>query len=122
MFTGLMNFFASLWTGFVKLIQGIWDYAKAGYVWLVGILVAALGLVTTFVQWAADRVGEMATAVGNIVMPNEHVTQSVSDSLAVVNHFFALQEAFVLAIALSTLWILMLGLRFVKWVREVVLP
>lgn len=121
MFTAVLNFFAGLWDIAKGIFQGIWNYIRGGYVWLVGIVLAIITALVSFVHWITDIVGIVTDKVASIVMPSTNASQSVGDMLSVINYFFPLQEMFVIIIAVCTLWMAMLFLRFIKWLREMII-
>jgi hypothetical protein len=121
MFTGLMNFLANVWDAWKQIFQDVWGYVRSGYAWLVGIFLAVIAVLVTFVTWITDQVTEVATLIGNIVLPSADVTQSVGNWLQVINYVFPLQETFVIMSAISVLWLTMLLVRVIKWIREMVI-
>lgn len=122
MFTSLMNFFADVWDGWKAIFQSVWSYIRGGYVWLVGIFLAVVAAVTGLITWITDALNHLTSLVGSIVMPSAEVSQSVGDLLSIANYVFPVSETFTITVAVCGLWLVMLTIRFAKWVREVLLP
>jgi phage-related protein len=104
----------TVWNAFKALIKVIWDFCMMGWTWLVGLIMVAVTAVSALLQSVMDIFTTLVEKLAAITIPNSQVSQSVDDWLTVANTFAPVQEAFGLAVVLSTLWVAMLGYRFLK--------
>jgi hypothetical protein len=116
-----MNFLADIWDGWKQIFQNLWSYVRAGYVWVVGIFLAVIAGLTSFLEWVTDKINDLATAIGEIILPSSDVMQSVGTWLEQINYVFPLQETFAIIVAVCVLWLTMLAVRVIKWVREMII-
>jgi len=120
MFNTLINALESFWGALVGVVQTAWNYVQSGYVWLVGVVVVALGLIDSVVQQVYSMLQTASDALASIVMPSGSLASAPSSYLAMANTFFPLDAAIVMALALAALWAATMTYRVIKsWLPTV---
>src|SRR5580698_1237181 len=104
MFDTLIQSLEGLWGALINSVQAAWDWLKAGYGWLCGIVVVIVGLLDTVVNNVYTMLQNLADALGNLAMPSGQVATAPAEFLAMANTFFPLDAAVTMALALCLLW------------------
>ena len=116
MFDWLLNFFANLWSAFVSLVQGVWDFCKTGWTWIVALIVGFVSVthhVSTFVYNTAADLLTQVSGVALTSSPGAHVG-TAGDIIAIANTFFPVAEGFTLVVAYCLIVAAAYSYRLVK--------
>jgi len=114
MFDTLIAALESMWDALIDTINGIWEYLKTGYTWVLGLLVGLTVWVKAIMDVVYDLLAQLVEAIGNLVVPDGHISGAPSSLLEVANTFSPIVEGFVILMALAALWAAAIVYRTIK--------
>lgn len=124
MFTAILNWFGSFWTGLKDLLGLFWSAVRTwlGWVsWAVGVAVLA---VDKSVDFILGLIAQLGSALGALTtwQPDSASIAAYSDIFNFANTFFPVSEALAAGVLIVTLHGGVMGVRFVFFVRRFFLP
>jgi hypothetical protein len=121
MFTTLINWFIGLWNVVKVIWQGVWNFIRGGWTWMIGVIYGFILITQQLFDWVSTQVdflvglaSQLFAGPGNTNFSN---TGPVGTIFSLANTFFPLQEAFVLFEAYAILAMACITYRFIKsWI------
>lgn len=124
MFTSLMSFLGTLWGYLRDALGALWNLLRPYLQWTCTILGFLIVFVKDLVDWIVSLVTQLITAIGVLVgfHPTASDASGYNEILTFANTFFPLSETIAACGVLVSLWGSSLIIKFIYWVRKLILP
>lgn len=121
MFDRIISWLSGFWSVLESIFQDAWNYARTGWLWIAGLVVAFVGCLTDVISWVGERVASVAADVVNMILPDANgAFAGVGPILDQANTFFPVSEGFAMAALLVAVLIIACGIRLVRWVKGII--